>query len=78
MIHTVLETDEFQCGHHVFATLLGIELGEQQGEFHVFEGGEHGDQIESLENVSDMLIAPVGRLGVAEAEDILAQHEQIT
>ena len=61
----------------MFATLLGIELSQQQREFHVFEGGEYGDQIEGLKNVSDMLIAPVGRLRVAEAENILAQHQQV-
>src|ERR1700704_5594697 len=62
MVHTVFEIHKFQGGHYVFATLLGIELSEEQGEFHVFESGEHGDQIERLENISDMLVAPMGRL----------------
>ena len=37
MVHSVFETNQFQGRHHMFATLLGIELGEQQREFHVFE-----------------------------------------
>src|SRR6266550_766812 len=77
MVYTVFEPNQFQGRHYMFATLLGIELGEQQREFHVFKSGEHGNQIESLENVSDMLVAPVGRLRVAEAEYVLAQHQQV-
>src|SRR5881275_256662 len=52
--------------------VLRIEFGQQQRKFHVLKGGEYRDQVERLENVADVRIAPVGRLFVIEPENVLA------
>src|SRR2546426_3698302 len=57
--------------------LLRIEFGQQQRKFHVLKGGEYRDQVERLENVADVRVAPVGRLFVIKAENVLAKHQQL-
>src|SRR5205823_4244780 len=72
MVGAVFQADELQRGHHVITALLRVELGQQQRKFHVLKGGEYRDQVERLENVADVRIAPVGRLFVIEPENVLA------
>src|SRR5438128_10877912 len=57
--------------------LLRIEFGQQQRKVHVLKGGEYMDQVERLENVDDVLVAPVGRLFVIKAENVLGKHQQL-
>src|SRR5438132_13619471 len=57
--------------------LLRIEFGQQQRKFHVLKGGEYRNQVERLENVADVRVAPVGRLFVIKAENVLAKHQQL-
>src|ERR1022692_1259826 len=58
------------------AALLRGQFGQQQRQFHVLKGGEHGNQIKGLKDVADLLIAPAGNLRVAKAENILPLHQQ--
>src|SRR5947199_1689550 len=77
MVGAVFQVDELQRGHHVITALLRVELGQQQRKFHVLKGGEYRDQVERLENVADVRIAPVGRLFVIEPENVLPQNQQL-
>ena len=74
MVGAVAQADEVQGGGDLFAALGTAQLGEQQRQFHIFGGGEHGDQVEGLEDEADVLVAPVGELGFVEAGDIHALH----
>src|SRR5207253_6516252 len=76
MVGAVFQADELQRGHHVITALLRVELGQQQRKFHVLKGGEYRDQVERLENVADVRIAPVGRLFVIEPENVLPQRSE--
>jgi hypothetical protein len=61
----------------VVAALLRSQFGQQQRQFHVFEGGEHRNQVERLKYVADVLIAPAGNLGVAKTKNILPLYQQL-
>src|SRR5436309_1131459 len=60
----------------MIAALLGVEFGQEKRKFHILERREHGNEIECLENISDVLVAPARGLSVVEPEDILSQHKQ--
>src|SRR5438067_1956655 len=77
MVGAVFQADELQRGHHVITALLRVELGQQERKFDVLERGENRDQVERLENVADVRIAPVGRLFVIEPENVLPQNQQL-
>src|SRR5438132_7879792 len=77
MICSVFESHEFQGSHYMITALLRVELGQQERKFDVLERGEYRDQVERLENVADVRIAPVGRLFVIKAENVLAKHQQL-
>src|SRR5438094_10537073 len=77
MICSVFESHEFQGSHYMITALLRVELGQQKRSFHVLKGGEYRDQVERLENVADVRIAPVGRLFVIEPENVLPQNQQL-
>src|SRR5579863_8759705 len=62
----------------MIAPLLGIQLGEQQREFDILKRGEYRNQVKGLKNVSDVHVAPVGGLRIAEAEHVLTQHQQFS
>src|SRR5215469_10821041 len=61
----------------MITALLRVELGQQQRKFDVFERSEHRDQVESLEDVADVLIAPARRLSIVESENIFVQNQQL-
>src|SRR6185369_17534276 len=77
MADAFFQANQFQRCHHVVTPLLSGELGEQKRQFDILEGGQHGYQVESLEDVADVLVAPARRLSVAEAKDVLAQYQQL-
>src|SRR5579872_4531627 len=76
MVHALLKANQFQCGHYVLAALLCVQLGEQQRQLYILEGGEHWNQIERLKHVPDVLVSPARRLRIVEAENVLAQDKQ--
>ncbi len=54
---------------------LAGQIGEQQGQFDVFKGGEHRDQLVELEDEADVVGPPVGQLGLGEPGQIDALHQ---
>src|SRR5271166_5736891 len=60
MVDAIFETDELKGGQDMIAALLRSHLSKKQWRFNIFKRSEDGDQIESLEDVADMRIAPVG------------------
>src|SRR5581483_6898385 len=78
MIDPLLESDQLQCRHNVVPPLLLIQLGQQQRQFDVLEGRQHRNQIECLENVSDVFVPPACRLRIAKTKDVLAEHPQFS
>src|SRR5262245_27102953 len=76
MPDTIREADKLERGHHVIAAFLLVELREQERQLDILKCGEHGNEVEGLEDVADVPIAPLGDLPIIEAEDILALHQQ--
>src|ERR1700730_3887381 len=74
--NSIFEADQLQSGENMLAALLRAQFSQQQRQFHVLKGGEHGNQIERLKDVTNVLIAPVGNFRVAEAENVLALYQQ--
>ena len=77
MVDSILEADELQRGHDVLAALRTGEFSEQQRQLHILKRGENRNEIEGLKDVSDVGVAPVGGLRVAEAKHVLAEHQQL-
>lgn len=75
MMHARAEADEFESDFDLFLASAAGKLGEQERQFDVFERGEDRNQIERLENKSDVLISPIGELRFVEARDFDALHE---
>src|SRR5258708_38706326 len=73
-----LSSAVFLCRLLAFFAWLRGQLGQQERQLDVLEGSENGYQVKCLKDVADMLIAPASRLGVTEAKDVLAQHQQFT
>src|SRR5438876_9345186 len=77
MICSVFESHEFAGSQYVITALLRVELGQQDRTFAVLARGENRDQVERLETVADVCIAPVCRLFVIEPENVLPQNQQL-
>ena len=50
------------------------ERGQEQGQLHVAEGGEDGDQVVGLEHEPDVPGAPGGQLAARHGGDLVARH----
>ena len=66
VVEAVAEADELERGGGVFDALALLEVGELQRQFDVFEGGQHRDQVERLEDEADVVVAPAGDGAVGE------------
>src|SRR5690348_652272 len=78
MMHPFFQTDEFERGHDVVLPLLRGELGQEQRQFDVLKGRQHRNEIERLKYIPDVLVAPLRRLRVAELENVLPKHQQLS
>jgi hypothetical protein len=65
--------EAFECG----SAGLGM-LGEEEGEFDVFNGGEGGHELEGLEDEADLVAADASELGGCEGGGGLAEEEDVT
>ena len=62
VVHPFFQAHQFERSHHVVASFPGVEMGKKQRQFNILKRGEHRDQVERLEDVPDVLVAPVGGL----------------
>ena len=61
----------FQGLHHDIPALQDRHTLIDQGQLHIFIGGEGGDQVIALEDEADLLVADVGQLAVRAVGDVL-------
>src|SRR3982074_248521 len=78
MVDAIFESHQLQRGHDMLAALLRIQLGQQQGQLHVFKGSQNRNQVKRLKHIPDVFVAPAGGLRVVEAEDVLSLYQQFT
>src|SRR6185436_9846042 len=67
--HAVAETHKGQRGLDVLSTFRLRELCQKEGQLDVLKGREHGNEVKSLEDKSDGMVAPDGQFGLAEPGD---------
>src|SRR5919205_408567 len=72
VVLAALQPDDPQGGADVLAALAAREVGQQERQLDVLEGGQDGDQVVELEDEADVVGPPSGRLGVGHPADILA------
>lgn len=68
--HPVAQADEFEGGFNVLPAFATGQAGEEEREFDVFEGGQYRDEVESLEDETDVVVAPFRELGFGEVGDV--------
>src|SRR5437879_7194338 len=56
MVNSVSQANQRERSHHMIATLILVQFGQQKRQLDIFEGGENRDQIECLEDVADVAI----------------------
>src|SRR5437899_1719739 len=77
MAHAVSEPDQFERGADMLTAVPRGEAGEQQGQFHILVSGEHGNQVEGLENKTDVFAAPEGQFGLVELTYVDTLHDAL-
>src|SRR5262245_31252653 len=77
MAQAVTQPDQVQRRRRVLHTLALLQIGQLQRQFDVLESGHHRDQVEGLKDESDMLISPMRHLAVAQAAQVLPEHENL-
>ena len=79
VVDTIFQSNQFQSGHDVVAALLGSQFGQQQRQLHVLKCGKHGNQVERLKTVANVLVcAEASDLRVGEGEDIFSFDQQFS
>ena len=66
MVGTFSYPDQLEGSEGLPFAFFAPEAGEQKREFYVFQRGEYRDEIKGLEDESDILISPIGQLGLIE------------
>ena len=74
MIHAIGQANDAQRRLHVLAALILGEAGEQQGQFNILNGGEHGNQVIHLEDETDVPRPPHRKLAARHVRDFVARH----
>ena len=77
VVHPVAQADQLQRRGRVLHPLLLLQMRQRQGQLHVLHRRQHRNQIEGLENESDILVAPVRDLAVAELAQIVPEHADL-
>ena len=72
MTHTVAEADLLQHGLGQLAALRGRDLAIEQGKLHVVQHVQGIDQVEALEDETQLLVTESGQLLVAHAYRVYA------
>ena len=62
VVHAVLEPDQPQDRARVLAALAPRQVRQHERQLHVFEGGQHRDEVVELEDEPDVRGAPGGEL----------------
>src|SRR5699024_3607658 len=58
VVEAVAQAHEVEGGRGVFAAAGAGEAGEFEGQFDVLQGGQHGDEVERLEDEAQVVVAP--------------------
>jgi hypothetical protein len=75
VVHAVTESDDFECGADVFIAFAAGEGCEREGEFDIFAGGEHGNEVIHLEDEADMAGSPFGEFAFGGASEVLSADD---
>src|SRR5947208_12774142 len=60
----------------MIAALHLVEVGQQEWQLYIFKGGQYGNKVKGLEDIANMTVSPLRRLGIVISKDILALHQQ--
>ena len=77
VVLAVAQVHQFQDQVHVLLSLPPGQPGEQQGQFHVFKGREHRDELIKLEDEAHVGGPPIRQLGLGEGREVDAVHREV-
>ena len=76
VMDAILKSHELERGHHVIAALLRRHPGQQQRQLDILKRRQHRNQVESLKNIADVSVAPLGGLPIVQAKNVFTHHQQ--
>src|SRR5262245_17308989 len=77
VVHPLSEPHEFERGGRVLESLRLLQVGQLERKLDILDRGQYRNQVELLEDETDVFIPPVRDLPVAQLAQVVAQHTDL-